>query len=189
MGTSTGATYQLQLLPVRLGGLEKRWVRTKPFQFHSHDVRAVAHSPTALISGGRAVLAPGRAGSPLPGKAWLICAWLPGLDAQLVIRPLMEKMQKKSYDAVLRKFTFPHVSGACAGVPELVGLAGLDLPALPGALVALPGFLPCPWLPPLPCCVCFPGTSEGSAKEQCKLSSWSCWSCWVSISRLPSHGS
>ncbi|NWY90549.1 UTP4 protein, partial [Loxia curvirostra] len=82
VGTSTGATYHLQLLPVRLGGLEKRWVRTKPFQFHSHDVRAVAHSPTALISG--------------------------GLDAQLVIRPLMEKVQKKSYDAVLRKFTFPH---------------------------------------------------------------------------------
>lgn len=53
MGTSTGATYQLQLLPVTLGGQEKRWVRTKPFQFHSHDVRAVAHSPTALISGGR----------------------------------------------------------------------------------------------------------------------------------------
>ncbi|XP_030811858.1 U3 small nucleolar RNA-associated protein 4 homolog isoform X2 [Camarhynchus parvulus] len=82
VGTSTGATYHLQLLPVRLGGLEKRWVRTKPFQFHSHDVRAVAHSPTALISG--------------------------GLDAQLVIRPLMEKVQKKSYDAALRKFTFPH---------------------------------------------------------------------------------
>lgn len=53
VGTSTGATYQLQLLPVKLGGLEKRWVRTKPFQFHSHDVRAVAHSSTALISGGR----------------------------------------------------------------------------------------------------------------------------------------
>ncbi|NWS34556.1 UTP4 protein, partial [Polioptila caerulea] len=82
VGTSTGATYQLQLLPVKLGGQEKHWVRTKPFQFHSHDVRAVAHSPTALISG--------------------------GLDAQLVIRPLMEKMQKKGYDAVLRKFTFPH---------------------------------------------------------------------------------
>ncbi|XP_027502286.1 U3 small nucleolar RNA-associated protein 4 homolog [Corapipo altera] len=82
VGTSTGATYQLQLLPVKLGGSEKRWVRTKPFQHHSHDVRAVAHSPTALISG--------------------------GLDAQLVIRPLLEKVQKKGYDAVLRKFTFPH---------------------------------------------------------------------------------
>ncbi|NWX15831.1 UTP4 protein, partial [Aegotheles bennettii] len=82
VGTSTGATYQFQLLPVRTGSPEKRWVRTKPFQHHTHDVRAVAHSPTALISG--------------------------GLDAQLVIRPLMEKVQKKNYDAVLRKFTFPH---------------------------------------------------------------------------------
>ncbi|KFW84022.1 Cirhin, partial [Manacus vitellinus] len=59
VGTSTGATYQLQLLPVKLGGSEKRWGRTR-------------------------------------------------LDAQLVIRPLMEKVQKKGYDAVLRKFTFPH---------------------------------------------------------------------------------
>ncbi|NWU73673.1 UTP4 protein, partial [Pterocles burchelli] len=82
VGTSTGATYQFQLLPVKMGSLEKRWVRTKPFQHHTHDVRAVAHSSTALISG--------------------------GLDAQLVIRPLMEKIQKKSYDAALRKFTFPH---------------------------------------------------------------------------------
>ncbi|KAM7100670.1 LOW QUALITY PROTEIN: U3 small nucleolar RNA-associated protein 4 homolog [Ciconia maguari] len=81
VGTSTGATYQFQLLPVKMGSWEKRWVRTKPFQHHTHDVRAVAHSSTALISG--------------------------GLDAQLVT-PLMEKMQKKGYDAALRKFTFPH---------------------------------------------------------------------------------
>lgn len=53
VGTSTGATYQFQLLPVKMGSLEKRWVRTKPFQHHTHDVRAVAHSSTALISGGR----------------------------------------------------------------------------------------------------------------------------------------
>ncbi|NWR79511.1 UTP4 protein, partial [Centropus unirufus] len=82
VGTSTGATYQFQLLPVKMGSVEKRWVRTKPFQHHTHDVRAVAHSSTALISG--------------------------GLDAQLVIRPLMEKVQKKGYEAALRKFTFPH---------------------------------------------------------------------------------
>ena len=53
VGTSTGATFQFQLLPVKIGSLEKRWVRTKPFQHHTHDVRAVAHSSTALISGGR----------------------------------------------------------------------------------------------------------------------------------------
>lgn len=28
-----------------------------------------------------------------------------------MIRPLMEKVQRKGYEAVLRKFTFPHVSG------------------------------------------------------------------------------
>lgn len=67
MGTSTGATYQLQLLPVRLGGLEKQWVRTKVFQFHSHDVRAVAHSPTALISGGRTAAGTGT-GQDLPSR-------------------------------------------------------------------------------------------------------------------------
>lgn len=70
VGTSTGATYHLQLLPVRLGGLEKRWVRTKPFQFHSHDVRAVAHSPTALISGGMTARGTG-AGQGLPSQYWL----------------------------------------------------------------------------------------------------------------------
>ncbi|NXF87436.1 UTP4 protein, partial [Eubucco bourcierii] len=82
VGTSSGATYQFQLLPVKMDSQEKRWVRTKPFQYHTHDVRAVAHSSTALISG--------------------------GLDAQLVIRPLMEKVGKKSYEVALRKFTFPH---------------------------------------------------------------------------------
>ncbi|NXP48615.1 UTP4 protein, partial [Heliornis fulica] len=82
VGTSAGATYQFQLLPVKIGSREKRWVRTKPFQHHTHDVRAVAHTPTALISG--------------------------GLDAQLVIRPLMEKVQKKGFEAVLRRITFPH---------------------------------------------------------------------------------
>lgn len=75
VGTSTGATYQLQLLPVRVGSLEKRWVRTKPFQHHTHDVRAVVHSGTALISGGRA----GRGhrkgtGFPLV-PVWLSSAW------------------------------------------------------------------------------------------------------------------
>ncbi|XP_067392855.1 U3 small nucleolar RNA-associated protein 4 homolog [Emydura macquarii macquarii] len=82
VGTSAGAVYQFQLLPLKWGSAESRWVRTKPFQHHTHDVRAVAHSATTLISG--------------------------GLDAQLVIRPLMERVHGKSYDAALRKFTFPH---------------------------------------------------------------------------------
>lgn len=87
-----------------------------------------------------------------------------------MIRPLMEKVQKKGYDAVLRKFTFPHVSDAWTGVLELLGLAVMDLPAPPGALIALPGFLPCAWVPPLPLrCVSFPGTSCQGAVEVVKL--------------------
>ena len=33
-----------------------------------------------------------------------------GTDTHLVIRPLMEKVEVKNYDAALRKITFPHVS-------------------------------------------------------------------------------
>ncbi|XP_069491639.1 U3 small nucleolar RNA-associated protein 4 homolog isoform X2 [Ambystoma mexicanum] len=82
VGTAEGTVFQFQLLPVRSGEKECHWVRTKPFHHHTHDVRAVAHSATALISG--------------------------GLDATLVVRPLMEKVQSKTYDAALRKITFPH---------------------------------------------------------------------------------
>lgn len=53
VGTSEGAVHQFQLLPVKVGSAERQWVRTKPFQYHTHDVRAVVHTATALISGGR----------------------------------------------------------------------------------------------------------------------------------------
>uniref|UniRef100_A0A8C5RVK1 UTP4 small subunit processome component n=1 Tax=Laticauda laticaudata TaxID=8630 RepID=A0A8C5RVK1_LATLA len=82
VGTSEGMVYQFQLLPVKLGSSECEWVRTRPFRHHTHDVRTVAHTSTAFISG--------------------------GLDGQLVIRPLMEKVDSKSYDAALRTITFPH---------------------------------------------------------------------------------
>ncbi|ETE68165.1 Cirhin, partial [Ophiophagus hannah] len=82
VGTSEGTVYQFQLLPVKLGSSEHEWVRTRPFRHHTHDVRTVAHTATAFISG--------------------------GLDGQLVIRPLMEKVDSKSYDAALRTITFPH---------------------------------------------------------------------------------
>lgn len=140
MGTSAGATYQFQLLPVKAGGQEKRWVKTKPFQHHTHDVRAVVHTPTALISGGEGCvgklhgcspfppvpplplfssLPPLPPFPPLPPPPIVACmssTWFPGLDAQLVIRPLMEKVQKKGYDTALRKFTLPHVSVALSRV-------------------------------------------------------------------------
>ncbi|XP_029464180.1 U3 small nucleolar RNA-associated protein 4 homolog [Rhinatrema bivittatum] len=82
VGTSEGTVFQFQLLPVRAGEAACQWVRTKPFRHHTHDVRTVVHSSSAIISG--------------------------GLDSHLVIRPLMEKVQSKTYDAALRKFTFPH---------------------------------------------------------------------------------
>ncbi|PNJ61522.1 UTP4 isoform 2 [Pongo abelii] len=82
VGTAEGTVFHFQLVPVTSNSNEKQWVRTKPFQHHTHDVRTVAHSPTALISG--------------------------GTDTHLVIRPLMEKVEVKNYDAALRKITFPH---------------------------------------------------------------------------------
>ncbi|ELW50370.1 Cirhin [Tupaia chinensis] len=82
VGTAEGTVFHFQLVSVTSSSNEKQWVRTKPFQHHTHDVRAVAHSPTALISG--------------------------GTDTHLVIRPLMEKVEVKNYDAALRKITFPH---------------------------------------------------------------------------------
>uniref|UniRef100_A0A2K5E7A4 UTP4 small subunit processome component n=1 Tax=Aotus nancymaae TaxID=37293 RepID=A0A2K5E7A4_AOTNA len=84
VGTAEGTVFHFQLVPVTSNSSEKQWVRTKPFQHHTHDVRTVAHSPTSLISG--------------------------GTDTHLVIRPLMEKLEVKNYDAALRKITFPHVS-------------------------------------------------------------------------------
>ncbi|ERE79765.1 cirhin [Cricetulus griseus] len=84
VGTAEGTVFHFQLVSVTSNSSEKQWVRTKPFQHHTHDVRTVAHSPTALISG--------------------------GTDTHLVIRPLMEKVEVKNYDAALRKITFPHVS-------------------------------------------------------------------------------
>uniref|UniRef100_A0A2K6SYB4 UTP4 small subunit processome component n=1 Tax=Saimiri boliviensis boliviensis TaxID=39432 RepID=A0A2K6SYB4_SAIBB len=82
VGTAEGTVFHFQLVPVTSNSSEKQWVRTKPFQHHTHDVRTVAHSPTSLISG--------------------------GTDTHLVIRPLMEKVEVKNYDAALRKITFPH---------------------------------------------------------------------------------
>ncbi|XP_069595167.1 U3 small nucleolar RNA-associated protein 4 homolog [Ranitomeya imitator] len=82
VGTAQGVIFQFQHLAVQAGKPEQQWICTKPFRYHTHDVRAVAHSSTALISG--------------------------GVDGHIVSRPLMEKMQTKSYEAALRKITFPH---------------------------------------------------------------------------------
>lgn len=82
VGTAQGSVLQFQHLALQAGKDEKQWVATKPFQHHSRDVRAVAHSSTSLISG--------------------------GLDGNIVARPLLERIKVKSYEAALRKITFPH---------------------------------------------------------------------------------
>lgn len=82
VGSAEGVIFQFQRLAVDTRKPEQQWVCTKPFRFHTHDVRAVAHSSTALISG--------------------------GVDGRVVSRPLMEKVQTKSYEAALRSITYPH---------------------------------------------------------------------------------
>ncbi|XP_072278682.1 U3 small nucleolar RNA-associated protein 4 homolog [Pyxicephalus adspersus] len=82
IGTAQGAILQFQYLERQAGKEEKQWVSTKPFQHHTRDVLSVAHSNTCLISG--------------------------GLDGNIVIRPLLERIQTKTYEAALRKITFPH---------------------------------------------------------------------------------
>ncbi|XP_020365411.1 U3 small nucleolar RNA-associated protein 4 homolog [Rhincodon typus] len=86
-GTSEGTVVQFQLIAVKSGVADTQWVRTKTFKHHSHDVRAVIHTKSALVSG--------------------------GLDAQLVIRPLMDRVETKSYEAALRKILFPHRNLVC----------------------------------------------------------------------------
>uniref|UniRef100_A0A8C9VF86 UTP4 small subunit processome component n=1 Tax=Scleropages formosus TaxID=113540 RepID=A0A8C9VF86_SCLFO len=84
VGTSEGTVVQFQFLANILGGDEKAWVRTKTFKPHTHDVRALAEIGTAVVSG--------------------------GLDTQLVVRPLLDKVDIMSYDNVLHKIHFPHRS-------------------------------------------------------------------------------
>ncbi|XP_023682827.2 U3 small nucleolar RNA-associated protein 4 homolog [Paramormyrops kingsleyae] len=81
-GTSEGTVVQFQFLSPTLGASEKEWVRTRTFKHHTHDVRAVAEIGTAVVSG--------------------------GVDTQLVVRPLLDKVDVKSYDTGLRKIQFPH---------------------------------------------------------------------------------
>ncbi|KAM8947667.1 U3 small nucleolar RNA-associated protein 4 homolog isoform 2-T2 [Pelodytes ibericus] len=82
VGTAEGVIFQFQLLEKKAGEKASQWVCTKPFRHHTHDVRAVAHTSTALVSG--------------------------GVDGRLVSRPLMERIQTKSYEAALRQITYPH---------------------------------------------------------------------------------
>uniref|UniRef100_A0A665VB57 Uncharacterized protein n=1 Tax=Echeneis naucrates TaxID=173247 RepID=A0A665VB57_ECHNA len=54
-GTSEGTVTQFQFLPLIVGQQDKEWVRTRTFKNHSHDVRALAHTETAVVSGGQTI--------------------------------------------------------------------------------------------------------------------------------------
>uniref|UniRef100_A0A672YH91 Uncharacterized protein n=1 Tax=Sphaeramia orbicularis TaxID=375764 RepID=A0A672YH91_9TELE len=86
-GTSEGTVVQFQFLSSTMGQQDKDWVRTRTFKNHSHDVRALVHTDTAVVSG--------------------------GMDTQLVVRPLLDKVDKNTQESSLRKITFPHKSLVC----------------------------------------------------------------------------
>uniref|UniRef100_A0A3Q3JUW6 DUF7165 domain-containing protein n=1 Tax=Monopterus albus TaxID=43700 RepID=A0A3Q3JUW6_MONAL len=86
-GTSEGTVIQFQFISSTVDQQKKEWVRTRTFKNHSHDVRALAHTETAVVSG--------------------------GMDTQLVVRPLLDKVEKNTQESALRKIAFPHRSLVC----------------------------------------------------------------------------
>ncbi|KAM4618414.1 U3 small nucleolar RNA-associated protein 4 homolog isoform 2-T2 [Polymixia lowei] len=83
-GTSEGTVVQFQFISPTVGQQNKEWVRTRTFKNHTHDVRALAQTETAIVSG--------------------------GVDTQLVVRPLLDKVEKKTQESALHKIAFPHRS-------------------------------------------------------------------------------
>uniref|UniRef100_A0A7N6F5K0 Anaphase-promoting complex subunit 4 WD40 domain-containing protein n=1 Tax=Anabas testudineus TaxID=64144 RepID=A0A7N6F5K0_ANATE len=86
-GTSEGTIIQFQFISSTVGHKDKEWVRTRTFKNHLHDVRALAHTDTAVVSG--------------------------GMDTQLVVRPLLDKVEKNTQESALRKIAFPHKNLVC----------------------------------------------------------------------------
>ncbi|XP_070828362.1 U3 small nucleolar RNA-associated protein 4 homolog [Chaetodon trifascialis] len=86
-GTSEGTVVQFQFISSTVDQQDKEWVRTRTFKNHSHDVRALVHTDTAVVSG--------------------------GMDTQLVVRPLLDKVEKNTQESALRKIAFPHRSLVC----------------------------------------------------------------------------
>ncbi|KAK2841753.1 hypothetical protein Q5P01_011953 [Channa striata] len=99
-GTSEGTVIQFQFLSSTVDRQDKEWVRTRTFKNHSHDVRALAHIETAVISG--------------------------GMDTQLVVRPLLDKVEKNTQESAMRKIAFPHRSLVCCA--KKVGLLLFQFP-------------------------------------------------------------
>ncbi|KAI5623877.1 U3 small nucleolar RNA-associated protein 4-like, partial [Silurus asotus] len=83
-GTSEGTIVQFQFLSMVLGQEDKEWVQTRTFKNHTHDVRAVLEINMAIVSG--------------------------GMDTQIVMRPLLDKIEVKSTATTFRKIHFPHRS-------------------------------------------------------------------------------
>lgn len=86
-GTSEGTVVQFQFISSTVDQQEEEWVRTRTFKNHSHDVRALAHTETAVVSG--------------------------GMDTQLVVRPLLDKVEKNTQESAMRKIALPHRSLVC----------------------------------------------------------------------------
>lgn len=86
-GTSESIVVQFQFISSTVGRQDNEWVRTRTFKNHSHDVRALVHTETAVVSG--------------------------GMDTQLVVRPLLDKVEKNTQESSLRKIAFPHRSLVC----------------------------------------------------------------------------
>lgn len=99
-GTSEGTVIQFQFISSTLDQHDKEWVRTRTFRNHSHDVRALAHTDTAVVSG--------------------------GMDTQLVVRPLLDKVEKNTQESALRKIAFPHRS--LVGCAKKAGLLLFQFP-------------------------------------------------------------
>ncbi|KAM9377059.1 U3 small nucleolar RNA-associated protein 4 homolog isoform 1-T3 [Pholidichthys leucotaenia] len=99
-GTSEGTVVQFQFLSSTVDRQDEEWTRTRTFKNHSHDVRAVVHTDTAVVSG--------------------------GMDTQLVVRPLLDKVEKNTQESALRKILFPHRS--LVGCAKKAGLLLFQFP-------------------------------------------------------------
>uniref|UniRef100_A0A3Q2ZFD0 UTP4 small subunit processome component n=1 Tax=Hippocampus comes TaxID=109280 RepID=A0A3Q2ZFD0_HIPCM len=86
-GTSEGTVVQFQFLSRTVNQQDKDWVRTRTFKNHTHDVRALVHTEISVVSG--------------------------GMDTQVVVRPLLDKVEKNTQESALRKIVFPHRSLVC----------------------------------------------------------------------------
>ncbi|XP_023150180.2 U3 small nucleolar RNA-associated protein 4 homolog [Amphiprion ocellaris] len=101
-GTSEGTIVQFQFLSSTVDRQDRdhEWVRTRTFKNHSHDVKALALTDTAVVSG--------------------------GMDTQLVVHPLLDKVEKNTQEAAQRKIAFPHRS--LVGCAKKAGLLLFQFP-------------------------------------------------------------